>query len=541
MKKFNFGYRKVGKVLVACAVAVATFGVANVASADTWVANSPESILIAPGQTTYELKLGDTLWAISQKINTSVEELSQMNGINLVAGEEKRLSVGRQIVLPGAVEKNQADEVTSEGVVNTNLSAANVNVVGASCVLSVEELMDRVESVEVTDGATHIKLKDGESMDDFVKDLEDATKETPKPVVPGAEEVPVKPFDPIVPETPIDATEEEPLITDKGEGVTHELPKGEIDFPVADKVHVLQNYAINGTFILIESNGRYGVVDTGNPTEFEVGTNKFYDYLDTLGVEVLDFVYITHFDPDHYYLMHNNKYEGLIYDKYEVQNVYFTPIEDTSIYAATEQQKLILKHYEDINRNLSERGIPVSDPNNISIGDFSISVIKNGNEGKNDIISNEVSNVLVVEKDGYTTTLLGDVEGDEDNAMIADKLVETGQQQDVAVLAHHGFSNSNTDYLLDSADFEVGIGTANTDKMGDKYPARYNEDWNNHLNEKIEGGVLWTGDGEVIVDFTDTSDGIEVTQPSSGAEVSLVHENGDTVVENENEENGDQE
>lgn len=212
MKKFNFGYRKVGKVLVACAVAVATFGVASVASADTWVANSPESIQIVPGQTTYELKLGDTLWAISQKINTSVEELAQMNGINLLAGEEKRLSVGRQIVLPGAgvststVEKNQVDEVTTDGVENTNLSTENVNVVDASSALTLEELMDRVESVEVTDGAMYVKLKDGESMDDFVKDLEEATKETPKPTVPGAEKVPVKPLDPIVPEIPTEPT-----------------------------------------------------------------------------------------------------------------------------------------------------------------------------------------------------------------------------------------------------------------------------------------------------------------------------------------------
>ncbi|MGO0093100.1 LysM peptidoglycan-binding domain-containing protein [Streptococcus suis] len=245
MKKFNFGYRKVGKVLVACAVAVATFGVASVASADTWVANSPESIQIVPGQTTYELKLGDTLWAISQKINSSVEDLAHLNGINLLAGEEKRLSVGRQIVLPGAgvststVEKNQADEVTSDGVVNTNLSTANVNVVDASSALTLEELMDRVESVEVVDGATYVKLKDGESMDDFVKDLEEATKETPKPTVPGAEEVPVKPLDPIVPETPIDATEEEPLITDKGDGVTHELPKGEIELPTEPTLPVV--------------------------------------------------------------------------------------------------------------------------------------------------------------------------------------------------------------------------------------------------------------------------------------------------------------
>ncbi|HEM6592204.1 LysM peptidoglycan-binding domain-containing protein [Streptococcus suis] len=243
MKKFNFGYRKVGKVLVACVVAVAIFGVASVASADTWVANSPESILIVPGQTTYELKLGDTLWAISQKINTTVENLAELNGIDLLSGEEKRLSVGRQIVLPGVgtttIEKNPADEVTSDGVVNTNLSTANVNVVDASSSLTLEELMDRVESVEVTDGATYVKLKDGESMDDFVKDLEEATKETPKPTVPGAEEVPVKPLDPIVPEAPIDVTEEEPLITDKGEGVTHELPKGEIELPTEPTLPVV--------------------------------------------------------------------------------------------------------------------------------------------------------------------------------------------------------------------------------------------------------------------------------------------------------------
>ncbi|HEM6281343.1 TPA: LysM peptidoglycan-binding domain-containing protein [Streptococcus suis] len=222
MKKFNFGYRKVGKVLVACAVAVATFGVASVASADTWVANSPESILIVPGQTTYELKLGDTLWAISQKINTTVENLAELNGIDLLVGEEKRLSVGRKIVLPGA-----------------GTSTANVNVVDASSVLSVEDLMERVESVEVVDGATHVKLKDGESMDDFVKDLEEATKEIPKPTVPGLEEVPVKSLDPIVPEAPIDVTEEEPLITDKGDGVTHELPKGEIELPTEPTLPVV--------------------------------------------------------------------------------------------------------------------------------------------------------------------------------------------------------------------------------------------------------------------------------------------------------------
>ncbi|WP_449449096.1 LysM peptidoglycan-binding domain-containing protein [Streptococcus suis] len=185
MKQFNFGYRKVGKVLVACAVAVATFGISSVASADTWVANTPESIMITPGQTSYELKLGDTLWAISQKINASVEELAELNGINLLAGEEKRLSVGRKIVLPRANL-----EETTESPVNTNLSTSNANVIVTISVLPVEEFSDYVESVEIVDGTTHIKLKDGKSMDDFVKDLEEVTKEIPKPVVPRIEETP---------------------------------------------------------------------------------------------------------------------------------------------------------------------------------------------------------------------------------------------------------------------------------------------------------------------------------------------------------------
>ncbi|HEM3629042.1 TPA: LysM peptidoglycan-binding domain-containing protein [Streptococcus suis] len=199
MKQFNFGYRKVGKVLVACAVAVATVGISSIASADTCVANTPESIMITPGQTSYELKLGDTLWAISQKINASVEELAELNGINLLAGEEKRLSVGRKIVLPGANL-----EETTESPVNTNLSTSNANVIVTISVLPVEEFSDYVESVEIVDGTTHIKLKDGKSMDDFVKDLEEVNKEIPKPVVPGTEETPLKPIIPSVPEKPSD-------------------------------------------------------------------------------------------------------------------------------------------------------------------------------------------------------------------------------------------------------------------------------------------------------------------------------------------------
>ncbi|MBO4127856.1 LysM peptidoglycan-binding domain-containing protein [Streptococcus suis] len=187
------------KLLCSTALLTTLLSLGHVASADTWIANTPESIMITPGQTSYELKLGDTLWAISQKINASVEELAELNGINLLAGEEKRLSVGRKIVLPRANL-----EETTESPVNINLSTSNANVIVTISVLPVEEFSDYVESVEIVDGTTHIKLKDGKSMDDFVKDLEEVTKEIPKPVVPGTEETPLKPIIPSVPETPSD-------------------------------------------------------------------------------------------------------------------------------------------------------------------------------------------------------------------------------------------------------------------------------------------------------------------------------------------------
>lgn len=70
-------------------------------ASEFWVANSPEMLNIQSGQTSYTLVLGDTLWAISQRTNLTVQTLADINNINLALGEQYNLPVGRTIYFDG--------------------------------------------------------------------------------------------------------------------------------------------------------------------------------------------------------------------------------------------------------------------------------------------------------------------------------------------------------------------------------------------------------------------------------------------------------
>lgn len=89
-----YGLRKYGKQLVAVALGIVALGTSQLVSADTWVANSPESIQVEAGATSYQLKWGDTLWAVSQKVNVSVETLAELSDVDLASGQQYHLPVG---------------------------------------------------------------------------------------------------------------------------------------------------------------------------------------------------------------------------------------------------------------------------------------------------------------------------------------------------------------------------------------------------------------------------------------------------------------
>lgn len=108
------------KGLVFSSVALGGLLVAgNTAHANEWKANTPAEIQIVDGQKEYTMKLGDTLWAIGQKVNINHVKLAEINGINLSAGEQYRLPVGRVISFEGnvATVKEANGKVVSQAVI----------------------------------------------------------------------------------------------------------------------------------------------------------------------------------------------------------------------------------------------------------------------------------------------------------------------------------------------------------------------------------------------------------------------------------------
>ncbi|WP_025730192.1 DNA/RNA non-specific endonuclease [Atopobacter phocae] len=128
MKKRMIKQAGKGWVVVAAsfgALAIGLFGKGEtIAASECWVANTPEQIDIKKGDTEYTLKKGDTLWAISMKINVNVQTLAAINNINLEAREQYHLPVGLVIKF----EQGQLTAVKPNGEIqNTGVTVNETN------------------------------------------------------------------------------------------------------------------------------------------------------------------------------------------------------------------------------------------------------------------------------------------------------------------------------------------------------------------------------------------------------------------------------
>ncbi|MGM0122908.1 hypothetical protein IGI37_000274 [Enterococcus sp. AZ194] len=117
-----------------------------------WTANTPESIQIAQGATSYTMKQGDTLWAIGMRINVNVNTLASVNNIDLSSGQQYSLPVGTVIhfsqseikatnsngqALNNGVKVNDSNKIVKDKPIGTDVSkdvangkASNRDVVG---------------------------------------------------------------------------------------------------------------------------------------------------------------------------------------------------------------------------------------------------------------------------------------------------------------------------------------------------------------------------------------------------------------------------
>lgn len=147
-----------------------------------WSPNSPDMIQIKDGEKSYTLVLGDTLWAISQKTNLTVQTLAEVNSIDLSKGEQYFLPVGRVIYFEGdvvTIKDNQGNVINETTITDENKVNPNQ---------SVGEIVNPSVTEPTTDAETPPTGGD----------------EVVVPEMPTNPVVPVEPTDPATPVVPVD-------------------------------------------------------------------------------------------------------------------------------------------------------------------------------------------------------------------------------------------------------------------------------------------------------------------------------------------------
>ncbi|WFA76040.1 MBL fold metallo-hydrolase [Streptococcus suis] len=481
------------KLLCSTALLTTLLSLGHVASADTWIANSPDSIQIEAGQTSYTLKKGDTLWALSQRINVTVEKLASFNAISLTAGEQYHLPIG--LTVSWGIDTNGKETVTISGETQEIKSSDKIvteQSVGGLEKNPVHDLESAIQSIQVSDGMTHITVKEGFSLDAVVKGLSN-------------------------------------FLSVSNSSTSTEIEKETedlLELPIADKIHFLKRFNEASDMILIESNGKYGLVDAGYQTQSTA--DYAINYLKSLGVEKLEFVLLTHYDEDHWTFLNTQRTNTTSsYNHYKnsrgTEITYLgnkSLLENFSIgrviaRPADEQVYYEPKIRKEIETTLSEYNIPIEFTENFSIGDFNLSVYNNYPlsdeeiQSKTGAISNHNSLAVLVEKDDYNVLLSGDVEKFDEQRLAEDLANTDNSDIDLATAGHHGLSTSNTPEYVEA----IGNPVAVVSYTNERLDAKGRENLENYSD------VIFTGNGTVVADLTNTEDGITVSQDDTNKEV----------------------
>lgn len=181
------------------------------AEASEWRANLPESLNIQDGQSSYTLVFGDTLWAISQRVNLTVQTLADINGINLNNGEQYLLPVGRVIHFNGnqvTVTDNNGSVVSSTIVTDEQKVNSNQNV-GETVDPSITTPTTNEETTTTensTDTSEDTSTVPSEPITPTEPEVTEPPTEPSNPGEEGGTTEPSEPTEPTIPEGPYSGT-----------------------------------------------------------------------------------------------------------------------------------------------------------------------------------------------------------------------------------------------------------------------------------------------------------------------------------------------
>ena len=330
----------------------------------------------------------------------------------------------------------------------------------------------------------------------------------------------------------------------KQEGVAFKSDISKESNSLPDKIYVMKRSGKASSFVIVESNGRFGLIDAGT-SNFDKDYQNDLNFISSLGIKKFDFVFLTHLDGDHTNYIDSNVPDlaGVknpwIFNNYVIGKVILK--DQTNSYASN-----VKNTYLNLTKVLRSKGIPYEFQENFQLGDFNFRVFNQEDASQNElevyktqIQSGKPFNIdqnleslgLVVEKNGYKTYFGGDqILWDE--AETAKKVGDV----DVVVVPHHGNIDGVSQIGAQAIKPEVSIVSnsyVNNNRLFNyqsvhepvRKTVNISERTNQYYGQEIGADIYWTGDtGTVTVDFSNTSNGIVVSASQIRVQNQLVHD-----------------
>lgn len=298
-----------------------------------------------------------------------------------------------------------------------------------------------------------------------------------------------------------------------------------------DRVHFLA-FGTAGNAILVESNGKYGLIDAGGAVSSGVNGcyNNIISYLLKLNIRELEFVIISHFHWDHVYCMagqDESNFDGFLLKNNNI-NVKSVIVKKYDLGRGIHSSRVENFYSRLINLSGNKINYLMQDGYQVILGDMRLNLYNSMQRfGINNIEDNENANsiVVVLEYNSTNRRSLSYFPGDVQNTnnasnvenVIAQKVASIYNSQfDLYVASHHGYSSNNPNGAIGNSTNRIQFRNAIiTNTISEYCRAVENQSSAGNAISRIylnlkrntnnsNHNIYFSGDNNIIVDYNNS-------------------------------------